>query len=36
MRSDGPGFPILPFLSLVNFRCIQNNDYCFCKTLMML
>jgi hypothetical protein len=30
MRSDGTGFPILPFyFSLVLFRCIPNNDHCF-------
>jgi hypothetical protein len=34
-RSDGPGFPILPYVSLVNFRCIPNNDFYFCKTMMI-
>jgi hypothetical protein len=31
MRSDGPGFPILPFFTVVNFRCIENNGHYFCK-----
>jgi hypothetical protein len=33
---DGTGFPILSSLPLVNFRCIENNDYYFCKTPMMM